>query len=67
MGTTGEKGRLSPLLLLRRGGGLSPILFLGNSKASRIKEALMVLATTLTYPQLSIYKGHFFHSKHIFP
>ena len=41
--------------------------FLGNSKRTRIKDPSMTLSTSLTYPQLSIYKGHFFHSKNVFP
>ena len=41
--------------------------FLGNSKTTRIKDPSMVLSTSLTYPQLSIYIGHFFHSKNTFP
>ena len=41
--------------------------FLVNSITTRMKDPSMALSTSLTFPQLSIYNCHFFHSKNIFP
>ena len=60
-------GGSAPIFFLEEEEGSALFSFLGNSKTTRIKDRSMVLSTSLIYPQLSIYKGHFFHSKNIFP
>ena len=63
----GTWGGSAPFFFSEEEEGSSLFSFLGNSKTTRIKDPSMALSTSLTYPQLSLDKGHFFHSKNIFP
>ena len=61
------EGGSAPSILSEEEEGSVLFSFLGNSEATRKKDPLMVFSTPLTYPQLSMYTSHFFHSSNILP